>query len=173
MILHIVSAERATPWKPAADMPTPWTLEVRAQAHIGASSLVLEVEIITLVEHTIERWQCYFLDCAAFKLEPVGSPGNARLTHFDWSRRLAPQPQALWVIEGSEWLPSCSTREIEPGSLHHFVVFEAAASRAWHVAAKSGAARRVGGQEALVQPDASAQADASGGLRLAREEAPV
>lgn len=146
-----VTAERAVLWNPAAEMPVPWTVQVRAQAHAEIDLLVLEVEIRTLAERRIEYWRLVFEGCAAFKQEPVGSPGNLRLTRRDWSRPLAPQPNALWVIEGSEWLPTCGAGELEPGSLQHYVVYEVTRFRVWHIAAMRCSAKRLEAEQP-VQP---------------------
>ncbi len=142
MTIPIIS-ERALPWRAAADMPDPWRLNVLAQIHTEHDGLVLEVEHTTLAERMVERWRLAFEGCVAFKQEPVGFPGNPRLIRVDWSRPLCPPPTTLWIIQGSEWLPTCGTGELEPGCLQHYVVFEATRSRVWHIAARTAQATRL------------------------------
>lgn len=141
----VVSAERPVSWQPAEMSMTPWAAEVHTLvASSSDSSLLLDIEVTaTGEERTIERWQICFQDVAAFKQESVGSPGNPHLTRYDWSLQLAVPPTAFWVMDGSEWLPSCRTTHVDPRSLTHFVVYETARHRVWHIAACQCTARRV------------------------------
>lgn len=144
-----VTAERAALWRPTG-MPTAWHLEVQAQVQIAATSLALDVEIITMAERTVERWRLLFEGFVALKIDPVGDLGNPPLTHFlpeYLSPLYAPPPDALWEIDHSDWLPTLISNQLVPGRLHHLVVFETTRKRAWHIAAMvSSAARHETGQ---------------------------
>src|SRR5689334_9034795 len=100
----VVSAERPVIWKPAEMSLTPWTVEVRMLVQ-SSDTLLLDVEVTTSRERTVERWQVVFHGMAALKQESVGSPDNPHLTRYDWRMRLAAPPTAFWIIDHSEWLP--------------------------------------------------------------------
>lgn len=133
----VVSAERPAVWQPAEMALHPWAAEVHSLVVSARdSSLLLDMEVTASgEERMVERWHLCFQNVAAFKQDSVGSPGNPHLTRYDWSLQLAAPPTAFWVIDSSEWLPSCGTTAVDPGSLTHFVVFETTRHRAWHIAA--------------------------------------
>ena len=141
MMTAVVSAERPVVWQPAEMALTPWAVEVCMLVQRG-DTLMLDVEV-TASERTVERWQVVFQGVTSSKQESVGSPGNPRLTRYDWRMRLAAPPTAFWTIDHSEWLPSCGTVQIGRERLTHFVVYETTRHHVWHIAACACTARRV------------------------------
>lgn len=137
----VVSAEHAVEWPIAGIV---WQAEVSA-AHYTSSdhTLRLDARLLRTQPRTQERWQLCFSWCATFKLQPVGVPGNERLTTPVQSPGYAPPPSVLYEIKHSDWLPTCQPIGGVPGDLHHYVLFESDPSLAWHIAATHCIGRRL------------------------------
>ena len=145
----VVSAEQAIEWPIAGVV---WHADLNVIHYTSDHTLRLDARCLRLLPRSEERWQLTFPCCVAFKVQPVGAPGNAPLTEPTQSQ-LAPPPSVLFELRHSEWLPTCQPIGGAPGKLHHYVVYDATQSLALHVAATSCIGHHLDEQEALAPAD--------------------
>ena len=145
----VVSAEQAIAWPIAGVV---WHADLHVISYTSDHALRLDAHFLRLLPRSEERWQLTFPSCAAFKVQPVGAPGNEPLTK-PTSTQLAPPPSVLHELRHSEWLPTCHPIGGAPGTLHHYVVYDATQSLALHVAATGCIGHHLDEQEALAPAD--------------------
>lgn len=141
----VVSAEQAIEWPIAGVV---WHADLRALYYTSDHTLRLDAHFLRLLPRSEERWQLCFPSCSAFKVQPVGASGNEPLTK-PTSTQLAPPPSVLYELRHSEWLPTCHPIGGAPGTLHHYVVYDATHSLALHVAATGCIGHHLDEQAAL------------------------
>ena len=146
----VVSAEQAMAWPIAGVV---WHADLCALYYTSDHTLRLDAHFLRLLPRSEERWQLAFPSCAAFKVQPVGAPGNEPLTKPTQNTPLAPPPSVLYELRHSEWLPTCHPIGGAPGTLHHYVVYDTTQSLALHVAAAGCIGHHLDEQEALAPAD--------------------
>lgn len=81
-----------------------------------------------------EQWHLCFANCAAHYWQPIGVPGNIRLTRPEKKSAFA-SSTVIYEIKHSDWLPTCQLVGGAPGNLHHYVIVDDEENLALHVAA--------------------------------------
>lgn len=147
---RVISAEHAIEWPIAGVV---WHADLCAISYTIDHTLRLDARFLRLLLRSEERWQLSFPFCAAFKLQPVGAPSNERLTMPTQLSQVAPPPGVLFELRHSEWLPTCHPIGGAPGTLYHYVIYDATHSLALHVAATGCVGHRLDEQEALAPTD--------------------